>query len=646
MSLSKQLGLGFFLVLFIVFMSSIWVNVSNTREYIEYQLSSHAQDTATSLGLSIMPHLESEEGLPIIDTMTNAIFDRGYYQEITLYNGEDEVLIRKINTQTLDDVPAWFVDLFTIEAPKSNTELNTGWTIAGRLEVISNPGFGYQQLWSNAKATFSVISIIFVFGLFFVYALVKMITRPLKDVALQAERMSDKHFEKVSRVPKTKELKQFVLAINVMSTKLGKLFMQLNKQSEQYRRFAYSDILTEVGNRRAFDLAFEQLLRDEQHHSQGFLLIIRGTSLQNINEHIGINEGDSYLKKICEETKQICSKHFNHFSIYRIAGADFAVLLEDIEKPKCESLVEALAANFKRIEKSEYQLGTAHIGATEFQYSDNYHAAMERADSALAIAATLPSQWQFASNITIKQSNSEWRGQILQLIDEAKADFAAQPLIMPNSKTEYSEWFARMKRKDTGEMVPMSQLIPASVRLNYSEELDKMLFSNAFALLKAENGRVGLNVSRLSLLSPNFQSWLLSKLNEEPDIAKRLVLEIPERALVNSAQTLNMFAQQLKALGVRITLEHYGAQLAGFIHLKELQPDYLKLDGRFTANIHEQQDNQLFVESLLAIAHGLNIKIIAEMVESSAESDWLKDAGVDFQQGYFIAAPRLVQDGQ
>ena len=646
MSLSKQLGLGFFLVLFIVFMSSIWVNVSNTREYVEYQLSSHAQDTATSLGLSIMPHLESDEGLPIIDTMTNAIFDRGYYQEITLYNGNNDVLIRKTNTQALTDVPAWFVEMFTIEAPKSSTELNTGWTIAGRLEVVSNPGFGYQQLWSNAKATFSVISVIFVFGLFLLYALVKMITRPLKDVALQAERMSESHFENVNRVPKTRELKQFVLAINSMSAKLGKLFMQLNKQSEQYRRFAYSDVLTEVGNRRSFELALEQLLRDEQHHSNGFLLFIRATSLQNINEHIGINEGDSYLRKVCEESKQVCSQHFSHFSIYRIAGADFAVLLEDIEKPQCESLVDALANNFKRIEKSEYQLGTAHIGATEFHYSDNYHAVMERADSALAIAATLPSQCQFAYNIAIKQSNSEWRGQIVQLIDEAKADFAAQPLVTSSGQVEYMEWFARMKRKDTGEMVPMSQLVPASVRLNYSEELDRMLVANAFALLGSGSERIGLNVSRLSLLSASFQTWLLDKLVAEPLIAKRLVLEIPERALVNAAETVNTFTQQLKALGVKITLEHFGAQLAGFIHLKELKPDYLKLDGRFTANVHAQQDNQLFVESLVAIAHGLNIKIIAEMVESSAESEWLKGAGIDFQQGYFIAAPRLVQDAQ
>jgi hypothetical protein len=58
--------------------------VPNTKNFVEQQLSSHAQDTATSLGLSITPYIAISEDLPIIETMTNAIFDRGYYLEIEL----------------------------------------------------------------------------------------------------------------------------------------------------------------------------------------------------------------------------------------------------------------------------------------------------------------------------------------------------------------------------------------------------------------------------------------------------------------------------------------------------------------------------------------------------------------------------------
>ena len=651
MSLSKQLGLGFFLVLLIVFVSTMWVNISNTQTYVEQQLSSHSQDTATSLGLSIMPYLAdikanntdaTENGIAIIDTMTNAIFDRGYYESIVLFDNDKNELLRKENPTNLEHIPTWFVDLFPITTPSSTTQLHTGWNIAGHLEVKSNPGFGYKQLWDNAIHTFSVVTIIFIIGIFFLYALVKMITRPIKDVVAHAENMSNNHFEKIERIPNTPELKTFVVSINTMSNKLATMFKQLNKQSEQYRKFAYSDVLTEVGNRRSFDLSFQQLLRDEQHSTRGYLLLVRASSLTELNEQIGINEGDTYLINLCGALKSVCAKHLSHFSIYRIAGADFAIILEDIDANFCHKIVEDLGATFKGIEKSEYSKGTAHLGATEFAFNDKMKECLERADSALAIAATLPSQWQFSSNITITQSNTEWREKIEKLIESAHADFAAQPIKDLNGVTEYSEWFARVKDFATNEIFPMAQLIPASARLDYALELDKMLVTNALIIASPMKVKFALNLSRLSLLNLDFQTWLLEQLQANLATCTYLTIEIPERALINSSVEFSEYISKLKALGISITVERFGAQLASIIHLKSIQPTYLKLDGRYIRNIHEEQDNQLFVESLISIAHGLNIKVIAEMVESAMESEWLANAGVDFQQGYFIDAPRLI----
>jgi len=650
MSLSKQLGIGFFIVLALVFAGSLWVNVNNTRDFIQHQLQSHAQDTATSLGLSITPYIGVEEDFAIIDTMTNAIFDRGYYQSITLTDATNKVLLDKQNPTELESVPAWFVDMFPIDAPITISEINNGWNIAGNLAVVSNPGFGYLQLWRNAIDTFWVIAGIFILGLIFVYFLVKAITKPINAVVESASRISDRHFEIIDKIPRTPELRTFVNAINKMSQKLGLMFSQLTTQSEKYRQFAYSDQLTTVGNRRAFDLAINQLLRDEEQHIQGFLVVIRLSSLAEVNHSLGKEDGDNYVKTICEHTKDIAKHSLAHFSMYRISGADFAVLLEGSSLATCEALVRQLSEQYKRIEKSEYSNGTAHIGTTAFAYGMTYPDVMQKADSALAIAESQENKYQFAGKLSVNYSNQEWRVKIDKLLSQKQSDFAAQSINDSHGKTIYQEWFARLPNKSSSDLIPMAQLIPASIRLDSAEQLDQMIMSAALEKISTMpqlTCKVGINLSRMSLLDHNFQKWLLNKLESfdsvaAGNLASKIVIEIPERALVNDTKQLAKFVGKIKQKGLQITVERFGAQLAGLMHLRDIKPDYLKIDGRYIRNIQNEPDNQLFVQSLVSIAHSLNIKIIAETVESIEESQWLTQAHVDYQQGYYISAPKIL----
>jgi EAL domain-containing protein (putative c-di-GMP-specific phosphodiesterase class I) len=153
-------------------------------------------------------------------------------------------------------------------------------------------------------------------------------------------------------------------------------------------------------------------------------------------------------------------------------------------------------------------------------------------------------------------------------------------------------------------------------------------------------GNVGLNLSRLSLLQPVFQNWLIEQLSLIGESCQRLIVEIPERALRGDIESL---VAQLKTMGVRITIERFGAQFATFTRLKKIRPDYLKLDGRYIRNIDTEEDNQLFVHSLVNIAHGLEIKIIAERVETEQEAKTLEDMQVDFVQGFWVGAPTALE---
>ncbi|GBL04861.1 EAL domain-containing protein [Glaciecola sp. KUL10] len=645
MSLSKQLGFGFFTVLVLVFIGSLWINVTNTRDFIQLQLQSHAQDTATSLGLSITPYIGNEKDIAIIDTMTNAIFDRGYYQSIELKDATDQLVLSKQNPTAIEAVPEWFMSMFPIYAPVAQTELSNGWNIAGQLKVASNPGFGYLQLWRNAISTFWVITAIFALALIFIYFLVKAITKPINDVVNSAEHISKRQFDVIKDIPRTPELKTFVTAINKMAGKLSTMFDQLTAQSEQYRQFAYTDQLTKIENRRAFDLFIKSLLADQEAQTQGFMMVIRLASLSDVNNSLSKDEGDNYVLSVCEQTQKLVKQAHTDYSMYRLSGADFALVLDGMKHEQCEKLALQLCESFKRLEKSEYAHGTAHIGVTAFFHAMEYADLMQKADNALAIATNAEPALQFASDAQVNMSNTQWRAQIDKLLAANNADFAAQPISSKQGDLLYVEWFARLPSKASNELIPMAQLIPASIRLDASEKLDRMIIATAIQKLEAaelSNVSVGLNISRMSLFDTEFQSWFINQLSNKPDVCARLTIEIPERALVNDETMLPVFISMVKGLGVKVTIEHFGAQLAGLRHLKNLKPDYLKIDGRFIRDIANESDNQLFVNSLISIAHGLNIKIIAETIESNEEYEWLKTAGVDFFQGFYLSAPKIV----
>ncbi|GAC23334.1 diguanylate cyclase/phosphodiesterase [Paraglaciecola mesophila KMM 241] len=656
MPLSRQLSLSLLAVLILVFIGTLWINTNNTRDFVDQQLASHAQDTATSLGLSIAPYVAVPEDLPVVNTMMNAIFDRGFYQSMVLRDTDRNILIEKHNPNSVEGVPKWFRELLPLTPPESVTDLNDGWTMAGTLMVQSHPGFGYQQLWQNAVQAFWMILAVFIGALVLLYALVKMITTPLLAVVKQADAISRQQFEQIEAIPRTPELKRIVLAVNRMSAQLAKLFTQLSNQAERYRDFAYQDALTGVANRRAFELAFEQLLADSEQHSQGYLLLIRLTSLNEVNSSLGYQAGDEYVALVSQELQNALAQHNLNGTLFRVSGADFVVLLEDTAQQPSVNFAQHIISQLNAIEKSEYKLGTAHVGVGPFSFGDTRTDVLERADNALSGASVSTDRWQLAQQEEVHHSDTEWRAQLNTILQQNHADFVAQPIQNKQGETLYAEWFARFNSSaavpsDSAEhskadsdnkahdYLPMGQLVPASVRLNYAQKLDELLIASALAQLPNQQHAIGLNVSRLSLSQSSFHQWLISALPQDSAACAKLVLEIPERALVNGTQDLVLFIQKLKTRGVRITVERFGAQLAAITHLRKVRPDYLKLDGRYVRNIHNEPDNQLFVQSLVNIAHGLNIQVIAEMVESEAEAKCLTDLFVDHLQGYYIGLP-------
>ena len=150
---------------------------------------------------------------------------------------------------------------------------------------------------------------------------------------------------------------------------------------------------------------------------------------------------------------------------------------------------------------------------------------------------------------------------------------------------------------------------------------------------------MAINLSPASFAEKSTIEKFVTLLSNFAAIAENIVIEVQEICLQHAPDNVHYLAEHLRKLNAKLTVERVGSSIAAFSHLRKLRPNYIKLDGSFTRNIHQSEDNQFFVRSLVNIAHGLNIQVIAELVEEEIEAQTLQELFVDYVQGYLYCQP-------
>ena len=237
MTLSRQLVVLVAVLLVLVFAGTFLIGVQNSRAYLEAQLKSHAQDAATSLGLSVSPHM-AEGDIATVTSMAEAIFDRGYYRVVRVEDMEGKPLVDRVLPVRVEGVPAWFISSLSLKTPEGEALVMAGWRQAGRVRVRSHPGFAYRQLWENVSEIFgwflSSALIVMLLGL----VLLRVVLRPLRLIQWQAESICNREFPILEKLPRTPDLRRIVEAMNRMSGKVQSMLTEAAKLARRLREQA------------------------------------------------------------------------------------------------------------------------------------------------------------------------------------------------------------------------------------------------------------------------------------------------------------------------------------------------------------------------------------------------------------------------
>jgi diguanylate cyclase (GGDEF)-like protein len=622
------------------------------RSYLNEQLSSHAQGAAHSLGLSISPYI-NEEGLVIAQTMTNAIFDSGYYQHISFTDIDGVKKFERVNPEGNVTVPDWFISAFTLHAPMMTSEVSDGWRNAGLLEVQSHAGTSYNALWDNAVNTFNATLMQLLVALLLVYFILKAVLTSLSSIIQQAESVIQKRFGLNTVRPFTSELRTVVSAINRMVENNQRSFHEQTQLAKALSKEVYIDQHTGLPNRRALLKKFESIQAEYKQHGNRFYLgLVSLTSLKAINDEEGYGCGDKYiLRGVAVLCKQIEQMHESQ--LYRISGSEFAflsLLTEDSAK-----VIDSQLTNSLTIENGEYfKNGFAKHALTRVNHHESFTDAVKRLDNQL-----VHNQYSEAINglvdpesIHKNHSREEWVSILTQFTEYftneishcAPKDFAIkcipfdkifdlmlQPVVDNKQTILYVESFVRFKVK--GETLSTLDVFAMAERLGVIQELEQAVICFIFYKLQhIEHTRVAINISNRAMHNPVFTDWLFDLYQKLAKTLPPLLYEFNESAAMLSLDSTERFIRHAKQLDIDIAIERFGSNLNSFCYIRNLNVDFVKIDASYVRDIAEA-DTRFFVQTLIQICHGIGIKIIAPQVESSAIAAYFSLMNIDGLQG-------------
>ena len=643
MSLRKQLFLAICLFLLVAFSGSFFVGLESSREQVLGQLRSHAQDTATALGLSLTTQIHDPA---MIQLMVSAIFDSGYFSSIRIINLENEqVLVERSAPALAKDIPRWFVSLVNLHPQGGDALITRGWEQVARVEVLSNPQFALARLWDSTLGTLIWLLVCGLLSAVLGSWWLRRQFRPLEAMVRQAEAISKREFLSVPRPPRTPELKRVVLAMNQMVEKLRALFAEEAARSEKLRAQSYQDSLTGLANRRLLDEQLADHLLVGEQSSDGHLLMLRINDLVGLNQRLGGQRTDALISTVGALLTRLTQvPERRTWLAARNRGGEFSLLTPGLGSEDAARLAGEISATLEnlRLTGASDCMPVAHLGIVAFQPGESARSVLLRLDKALTEAQGHPERpWILLSHSASvpDQTQYDWRTWIDDALTEGKLQLYFQPVVQcaDTSQVLHHKVLARLL-DPRGKAIAAGHFLPWVERLGWSARFDLAMLEATLDYLLVNRWPLALSLSGSTLRNQEQLRQILDMLDSLPELAPLLTLEIDERQLP-PPQALQRLSHSLLNTGYRIGLQHFGGSFSQIGNLTQMGLAYLKIDGAYIRSIDVQSDKQLFIEAIFRATNSIDLPLIAESVETQGELATIKGLGVFGVMGRLIGPP-------
>tara|TARA_R110002110_G_scaffold415765_2_gene655238 strand:+ start:98571 stop:100391 length:1821 start_codon:yes stop_codon:yes gene_type:complete len=499
---------------------------------------------------------------------------------------------------------------------------------------------------------------------------------PIMIVTGSDDRASiDQGFEAGATQYKTKPVNWSLLGRDVQyMLRASNAFNALKRQEDRLRYLAYYDPLTSLPNRRSFNEQLNRILkRSQRHKTSAALLFIDLDHFKRINDSIGHARGDRLLVEIAKRLTMELREDdaINYFTensaeddesasasteIARLGGDEFTVVLADVTdalhiegvaKRILNSLSEPISL------QSHNPVVTPSIGIAVYpQDGSDADTLVRNADTAMyAAKAEGRACFRFydeAMNArAVEQLKME--EELREAMRDNDLELRYQPQVNSTSGDVVSmEALVRWKHPVRGMISPVD-FIPVAERTGQIIELGEWVMREVarhclyWDSLGIKTFRVCVNISPLQFNQSNLSRWLETFLEKSRLLPGRLELELTEGAIMTDAETNIAKLSELKALGLDLAVDDFGTGYSSLSYLKRFPIDTLKIDQSFVSDLNSP-DGEAIIDAILALSKTLNLRVIAEGIETEHQLAYLVNKQCDLLQGFYFARPIYPED--
>ncbi|BFM19008.1 putative bifunctional diguanylate cyclase/phosphodiesterase [Gilvimarinus japonicus] len=424
------------------------------------------------------------------------------------------------------------------------------------------------------------------------------------------------------------------------------------QQSQQELDYvAHFDDLTGLSNCRALQKRIATLTQNNDCQQDPFALVwINIDKLKQINQGLGQSIGDQIIMAVARKLRQTLVRGKD--KIARTGGNEFALIIRNSgQRQNLERTTEELLDQLlKPLAIYEHKIQVTLSAGVCFYPDDGADA-----DTLLRHAETAMHQAKERGHNTARFFNAQisreararftLERQLRKATENGSLSVLYQPIVAADSRRIVSaEALVRWQHPEHGLLSP-AEFLPLAKAAGMMYDIDKAVISRVcediytLGCSGIQLGQVAINLGAEQVLHPHLPRNIAALLTHFNIAGHQLEFEVTEDVIAHDSAELQHSLQALVQLGPGLSIDDFGTGYSSLSRLKHLPFSKLKIDRSFIQDLPGDKDSGAIVQSIIGLARGLNMKIVAEGVETDAQARWLAERGVDYLQGFKFSRP-------